>query len=143
MFRHILVVCTGNLCRSPLAAAMLRRALPGRRIESSGLAAPVGSAADPIVREQAQADGLSLEEHRARQVSEEMLRAADLVLVMSEAQRRALGRLDPACLGKTMLLGHWRDDPREIPDPHRHSRECYRQVFEAITRAVHDWQARL
>ncbi len=143
MFRHILVVCTGNVCRSPLAAALLQRALPERHVSSAGLAAPVGREADATVRELASADGLDLTGHRARQLTPEMLRDAELVLVMSEGQRREVGRLDPGALGKTMLVGHWSEGEKDVPDPFRRSEAVHRDVQARLVRAVAEWQKRL
>ncbi|RTR00153.1 low molecular weight protein-tyrosine-phosphatase [Halomonas nitroreducens] len=143
MFERILVVCTGNVCRSPVAEALLRQAYPDRRIESAGLAAPQGREADPAVVTLAEAEGLTLEGHQARQLTVEMLRAADLVLVMTENQRWEVSHLDAASLGKTMLLGRWLEGHQEIPDPHRRSPEVYRQVHQLLVKAVASWQGKL
>ena len=61
MTRHILVLCSGNICRSPIAAALLARHLPGKAIGSAGLAAPVGTPADPMAIEFAAALGSDLQ----------------------------------------------------------------------------------
>lgn len=143
MFHHILVICTGNVCRSPLAAAMLRRALPGANVTSAGLAAPAGREADATVCALAQAEGLDLAEHRARQATPQMLRDAELILVMSEGQRHEVGRLEPSALGKTLLIGHWMDGEREIPDPFRRDESVHRDVKARLARAVEEWQSRL
>lgn len=119
MFNRILVVCAGNICRSPVAEAMLRQALPGRQLSSAGLGALVGHGVEPTARALAEADGLDVANHQARQLTAEMLGDADLVLVMSPGQRRAVGELAPQALGKTMLLGKWLPDEPEIPDPYR------------------------
>ncbi len=143
MFQRILVVCTGNICRSPVAEAMLRRALPQREISSAGLGALVGHGVEPTARELAEADGLDASNHRARQLTAEMLQAADLVLVMSDGQRRAIADLAPEALGKTMLLGRWLPDEPEIPDPYRKSREVFEHVHRMLGRATDCWAARL
>jgi|SRR5690554_273664 len=143
MFNRILVVCTGNICRSPVAEAMLRRALPQREISSAGLGALVGHGVEPTARELAEADGLDASNHRARQLTAEMLQAADLVLVMSDGQRRAIADLAPEALGKTMLLGRWLPDEPEIPDPYRKSREVFEHVHRMLGRATDCWAARL
>ncbi|UYG06072.1 low molecular weight protein-tyrosine-phosphatase [Halomonas sp. M4R1S46] len=145
MFQRILVVCIGNICRSPVAAAMLGRALPDREVTSAGLGALVDQGVDPTAREQAEADGLVVSEHKARQLTPEMLQAADLVLVMSEGQRRAVADLSPAALGKTMLLGRWLDDGqgREIPDPYRKSREAFVHVHRLLGEATTSWASKL
>ena len=145
MFQHILVVCTGNICRSPVAAAMLAATLPGRRVDSAGLGALVGHCVEPTARELAEADGLDVANHQARQLTEAMLQAADLILVMSEGQRHAVADLAPAALGKTMLLGKWLDGGkgREIPDPYRKSREAFEHVHGLLREATAAWVKRL
>ena len=145
MFQHILVVCTGNICRSPVAAAMLAATLPGRRVDSAGLGALVGHGVEPTARELAEADGLDVANHQARQLTEAMLQAADLILVMSEGQRHAVADLAPAALGKTMLLGKWLDGGkgREIPDPYRKSREAFEHVHGLLKEATAAWVKRL
>ncbi|MDO9475924.1 MAG: low molecular weight phosphotyrosine protein phosphatase, partial [Pseudohongiella sp.] len=72
-YQHILVVCLGNICRSPVAEAMLKRALPQRQIKSAGLTAMVGQGADPSASEFAHADGLDLSGHVAQQLSSELI----------------------------------------------------------------------
>ncbi|MFB9145661.1 low molecular weight protein-tyrosine-phosphatase [Halomonas alkalicola] len=143
MFQRILVVCTGNICRSPVAEAMLREALPGRRLGSAGLGALVGHGVEPTARALAEADSLDVANHQARQLTVEMLGDADLILVMSPGQRRAVGELAPQALGKTMLLGKWLPDEPEIPDPYRKSREVFEHVHRMLGRATDSWAARL
>ena len=143
MFQRILVVCTGNICRSPVAAAMLRARLSGRAVSSAGLGALAGHGVEPSAARLAEADGLSVAGHQARQLGAEMLAEADLVLVMSEGQRRAVAELVPAALGKTLLLGHWLPGAREIPDPYRQSDEMFARVHERLRDAVEAWAARL
>ncbi|NAW34709.1 low molecular weight protein-tyrosine-phosphatase [Halomonas alimentaria] len=145
MFDRILVVCIGNICRSPVAEAMLRQALPGKRLSSAGLGALVGQGVDPTAREFAEADGLDVSAHAARQLNREILAGVDLVLVMSDSQRRAVGEISPEALGKTMTLGKWLDggNGQDIPDPYRKSREAFEHVHELLKEATEAWAARL
>ncbi|MDI5891328.1 low molecular weight protein-tyrosine-phosphatase [Halomonas rhizosphaerae] len=145
MFHYILVVCTGNICRSPVAAAMLARALPGRKVESAGLGALVGQGVEPNARALAECDGLEVVGHRARQLTPEMISGADIVLVMSDGQRQAVGDLVPEALGKTLLLGHWLEESqgRQIPDPYRKSRQTFEHVHQLLHQAVDSWATRL
>lgn len=143
MFQRILVVCIGNICRSPVAEAMLRQALPNKQLSSAGLGALVGQGVEPTARELAEAEGLDVTDHRARQLTREMLTDADLILVMSPGQRRAVGELAPQALGKTMLLGKWLPDEPEIPDPYRKSREAFEHVHGLLAAAVGEWARKL
>lgn len=145
MFNRILVLCTGNICRSPVAAAMLTARLPEKQLESAGLNAMEGHGVAPKARTLAESDGLDVSDHQARQVTADILRGADLVLVMSDGQRLAVGQMDPAALGKTMLLGRWLDNGkgREIPDPYRKSSEAFEHVHQLLAQATDSWVGKL
>lgn len=149
MFESILVVCRGNICRSPVGAALLRARLPGRQITSAGLSVGMleGQGVAPFAKELAEADGLDIEAHQARQIHREMIEAADLILVMSEGQRRNIGELSPAATGKTMLFGRWLPDASaqgsKIPDPYRKSREAFHHVHQLLVCAADSWRAKL
>ena len=98
---RILVVCTGNICRSPLAAAVLRDALAeiapgGFAVESAGTNALVGEPAQPEAVAIAAGLGSTLEGFEARQLTEGMIERADLVLTLAERHRSSVLRLYPA-----------------------------------------------
>ncbi|MCG5514347.1 low molecular weight protein-tyrosine-phosphatase [Ectothiorhodospira shaposhnikovii] len=145
MFKHLLILCTGNICRSPFAEACLRQQLEtaGRdvRVESAGIGALVGHPADEITRRLAADQGLSLEEHRAVQVTEDHVRRADLILVMEPVHRQYLLELSPSARGKVFLLGHWSE--RVIEDPYRRSESVYQRVHEEIRQGVGEWLSRV
>lgn len=145
MFDRILVVCTGNVCRSPVGEALLKRHFPAKRVESAGLAALVGQGVDPNALRLGEADGLELGSHRARQVTLELLQDAELILVMSEGQRRAINDLSPTAMGKTMLYGRWLEGRQGvgIPDPYRKSPEVFAHVHRLLTQAAEAWAQRL
>src|SRR5829696_10354217 len=83
---QILFVCTANVCRSPMAEAIFNALAEERglawRAESAGVAALVGEDITPNARSALDEVGIYTGEHRARQVGEEMLEEADLVLAM-------------------------------------------------------------
>jgi protein-tyrosine phosphatase len=95
----VLVVCTGNLCRSPLAAALLERELAAAGIEadieSAGLAAPFRRPPDRRLLRVADEVGLDLSGHRSEMLTLEQVQRADLVLTMTAEQRRQLEALSP------------------------------------------------
>lgn len=149
MFNCILVVCTGNICRSPVAEAMLKTHFPDRQIQSAGLNALVGERVDSCMSSLAKADGLEVENHKARQLTVSMLQWAELVLVMTDDQRYSVASLYPASAGKTKLFGCWlrsMDSHRmgeNIPDPYRKSPEFSKEAYKKLKAAADAWAARL
>lgn len=140
MFDNILVVCDGNICRSPTAAFMLA-AQTGKQVTSAGIIGLVGRDMDEQARDVASAHGLDCPTHVARKLSRDMCREADLLLVMETRQKEKVMAMVPEASGKVMLLGHWIDE--EIPDPYKKSREVYEHAYELIEKAVVGWQKRL
>jgi protein-tyrosine phosphatase len=139
---RVLVVCTGNTCRSPLAvAALLDELGPDReRVElvSAGTAAREGQPPTAASVEVAAADGLDLSSHRSRRVTPAEARAADVILVMEREHARAVLALgaDPQ---RTHVLCEW-PEPGEpelpVSDPFGASTEAYEECWRRIRRHV-------
>ena len=138
MFNKILVVCVGNICRSPTAERLLRQFHPALTVSSAGLGALVGKGADPCAISVAQAHNLSLDNHCARQISGRMCREYDLILTMEKRHIHALCDIAPEMRGKVMLFGHW-DNEREIPDPYRKSHEAFEAVYTLLDQSAQQW----
>ncbi|MDA8479626.1 low molecular weight protein-tyrosine-phosphatase Wzb [Citrobacter sp. Awk 4] len=138
MFNKILVVCVGNICRSPTAERLLKSYHPALTVESAGLGALSGHGADPSAFSVAKAHNLSLEGHCARQISGRMCRDYDLILTMEKRHIARLCEIAPEMRGKVMLFGHW-DSEREIPDPYRKSRDAFEAVYSLLERSARQW----
>ncbi|RUO62636.1 low molecular weight protein-tyrosine-phosphatase [Pseudidiomarina insulisalsae] len=148
MFNKILVVCLGNICRSPTAKFMLQQALPDKHIDSAGITAMIRDGKpwnmDDKARTTAKQRGYEFAEHAAQQLSRELLSNHDLILVMDHEQRNHIGKRYPEALAKTMLLGHWlAPGGKEIPDPYRRSDDVYQHVFDLIEKSCNEWKTRL
>ncbi len=141
MIDRILVLCTGNICRSPMAEGMFRQALQGRAVSSAGLGALVGWPADPHGVALMRQHGIDISQHRARQLEGWMIDTANLVLVMDMEQKRYVERLYPVCQGKAYRLGeHGRYD---ILDPYQLGPDAFRESAERIRQGVLAWAARI
>ncbi len=142
MFNNILVVCVGNICRSPTGERLLRDALPGRTVRSAGLAALIDRPADQSATEEAKNHGLSLDGHSAQQLTRSLCQQSDLILVMERGHIAAVTAVDPTAHGKTMLFGRWLGE-REIPDPYRRSPEMYAHVYDLLEQGAQAWASKL
>lgn len=141
-FNSILCVCTGNICRSPLAAALFRRELPSMDIGSAGIGALVGADVPAPVAEIAQREGLDVAAHRGRQVDSAMLSAHDLVIVMEAEQRQWITANFPQSQGRVFMMTHW-SGGEDIADPYRRSPQAYEKAYAQIRDNVAAWARRL
>ncbi|AFR02731.1 protein tyrosine phosphatase [Pectobacterium brasiliense] len=138
MFDSILVVCVGNICRSPTGERLLKQALPEKKIVSAGLGALVGKPADATATEVANQHNLSLEGHQAQQLTSTLCRQFDLILVMEKEHIDGVCRIAPEVRGKTMLFGRW-SEQQEIADPYRKSREAFEFVYLQLEQSAQKW----
>ncbi len=135
--RSILVLCHGNICRSPFAEALILRRQPDLVVSSAGLEAGAGAPAEPAALRVAREFGVDLSAHRSRALDPAALAAADLVLVMEAAQGVALRTHGPAVAGRTRLLGDFLDArPFHIADPWGHAEAVFVSTFARIASAV-------
>lgn len=138
------MVCVGNICRSPMAEALLRDALREQKdvtVESAGLGALVDHPASEHAIKLMQERGLDISDHRARQITPDMVHAADLVLVMEAGHRRAIDINEPAARGKIYRLGEWQQ--RDIKDPYLQPREAFEAALADIDEGVTEWSRRI
>jgi protein-tyrosine phosphatase len=140
VFKNILVVCLGNVCRSPVAEFLFRRELGERdiRVSSAGLGALVGQPMDENAMALLKERGIDASEHRARQLEPSMLREADLILAMEQRHLNSVARLAPEASGKVFLFDKWHAGG-DVPDPYRRSQRVFEQVHASIERGVGSW----
>ena len=138
MFYSILVICTGNICRSPIAERLLRQQLPNKRITSAGIFGLEGRPADAHAKDIAWRHGVSLEDHIARKVTPSLLQQSDLILVMEPMHLRFIASIVPDTRGKSLLFGQWLEN-KIIPDPYRKSSEAFEYTFCQLEKASNEW----
>ena len=144
MIQHVLFVCTGNICRSPLAASLLERALKDRGLEvevtSAGTGAWDGAPASEGAYLVGLERGLDLSGHRARLLTRELVEEADLILTMACHHRARVDELGGE--GKVFVLGEYAGKGSdEVSDPFGGDLAIYRdtaQELEALADAVAD-----
>jgi len=144
VFKNLLLVCVGNICRSPTAEILMRRKLRDREgveVSSAGLQALVGKPIDATAAQLLREQGFATDAHRARQASPAVLSAADLILVMERSHLARITREVPQVSGKTFLLGHW--DGLEVPDPYRQQRIAFEHVYALIEQGVNRWSTHI
>jgi len=136
--KRILLVCTGNICRSPMAAAIIRReferrAVSGYHVSSAGTGAWDGASASEGAYLVGLENDLDLSQHRATLVTRELVEQVDLILTMARHHRTRVDDLGGE--GKTFLLGEFagRDgEDAEVSDPFGSSLEVYRKTYETL-----------
>ena len=141
MFDSVLVVCAGNICRSPTGEYLLKAKLEGKNItvSSAGLTALEGKGADPTAKKIAQAHGINMDAHQGRQLTSALVAQNSVILVMEQRHLNDVHARYPEARGKTFLLGKWIDNT-EIPDPYRQSQEAFEHVYALIDSACSAWQ---
>jgi len=145
MFNSILVVCAGNICRSPTAEYLLKAKLKDKSadshiiVSSAGLTALVGKGADATATKIALSNNIDITQHKGRQLNSKLIAENNLILVMEKRHLSDLLGQYPEARGKTFLLGKWIDDT-EITDPYRQSHEAFDHVYQLIDRACSAWK---
>ena len=136
--RRILVVCKGNICRSPLAEAYLRTRLQEQgyavSVRSAGLETSLGKPAHPLTKHIGEQYGFSMEAHKTQPLLKEFVEEADLILVMEFSHLRRLLKVYPEAEEKIFLLGQSKGNapPLEITDPYNGTLQDFQHCFQKI-----------
>lgn len=130
---NILFVCTGNTCRSPMAAGLMNKIAIEEdldvRIESAGLFAAEGSPASDKAIEAMKKYDVDLSDHRAKQITPELIEKSDVILTMTAAQKMLLSEVAG---DKTYTLCEYAGTEGDIADPFGGDLEEYEEVAQMI-----------
>ncbi|MFV5369513.1 low molecular weight protein-tyrosine-phosphatase [Acinetobacter junii] len=136
--QNILVVCVGNICRSPMAEYLLKQQHPNLHVESAGISGLVGHSADDKAQLCMHRFSIDMSGHIAKKLNAELIKKADLILVMSNNQQRHLEQTWPFSKGKVFRLGHWQN--KNVSDPYQHDQKFFDDTCELIHQCVTDWK---
>ncbi len=142
MKRRILFICTGNVCRSPMAAALFaaqaKRMGDAENLEiaSAGTWALDGEPASSFAQQIMRARGLDLSAHRGRTITPELLQTADLILVMTRSHHDSIGAEFPATRSKLHLVSELIGQQYDIADPYGRSLSEYESCAAELTQLI-------
>lgn len=146
MFKSILFVCVGNICRSPAAEYWARDQLVKKgfleiQVSSAGIHAMQSNSIAPemqIILDQFQIDA---SKHSAKQIDKNDIARAEIIFTMETWQKEELAFAFPNSRGKIFTLGKWSNE--EIVDPYRKDQAVFKTVFESIEKNWELWQNKL
>ena len=145
--KNILTVCTGNICRSPMAEGILRALLtggPAVKVSSAGTHALIGNSAADFAIIAAAERGIDISGHRARMIGEEIIRASSIILCMELSHVEWALEIDPSAITKTFNLAEFAGRGRklkQIADPYGCSLREYRSCFADIETCIRNFLA--
>lgn len=143
MSLQIIFICTGNVCRSPMAEYLFRRRRPDDmpwEAVSRGLFAADGAPASPEAIEVMAEEGIDLTPHRSRMLSAQDMQSSDLAVCMTQSHRRELLRHYPDRAESIRLMTSFgtAEDHGDIPDPIALPAHVYRRVRDMLDEAMAD-----
>lgn len=137
---HILIVCTANICRSPLVEVIVRDRLAKNQqdwqVSSAGTWAGNGYEASANSVVMAESYGMELADHRSRRVTERMLRTVDLVLCMAKSHVEDLRTDFPDYTDKVFLLSEMSGQKHDVADPYGKPLHEYEKMGNEVTKLV-------
>ena len=139
--KNILVICVGNICRSPMAEYFFKQSYPHLNIESAGISGLIGEGADAKAIQCMDALNIDMRPHIARKLNSYLIKKADLILVMSLNQQKHLEQTWPFAKGKVFRLGHWQH--KNVPDPYQHDQAFFDETCRNIQAYVSDWKSHI
>jgi protein-tyrosine-phosphatase len=134
----VLFICTANICRSPLAAAIFRQIVADEpdaaawEIGSAGTWTIDGDEAAEFSRQVVRSFGQSLDHHRSRNITQAIMKKADIILTMEAFHKEALQAEFPALRRKILMLSELVGLQKDVRDPYGGSLDSYEETARLI-----------
>lgn len=145
--KQVLVVCTANICRSPLVAGELRARFAAAglahqvTVKSAGVYGLTGERASRYSVELLAAKGIDISQHVAAALTEADIYQSDLILVMEEKHRQSLFHYSPADFHKVLLLSELVNQHFDLKDPYGQDKAAYMGTLATVERILDlGWQ---
>ena len=142
IFRSVLTVCVGNVCRSPVAEAFLRHLCPNLHVGSAGFSAPEGRSASSHMVNFAAEDGIDLSLHRASRLSKANADRYDLILVMEDTHLKEIAVRLPHLRARSMLMTQWIGG-HDLADPIDEDLAFNKKIYDEIKLSAGAWAQKL
>lgn len=141
----IMIICAGNMCRSPFAEYYMRQKFEQAGVEgecfSRGLLAMPGRKVPSLARQAGLEFGIDMHDHISQTLLAPDVDRAAMILVMEQGQRQHLSKMRPASIGKIFLLSQ-PNDGRKIADPMGKDEAYFHKTYEEITMNIDAWMKR-
>ncbi|MGC1481888.1 MAG: serine hydroxymethyltransferase [Chthoniobacterales bacterium] len=138
--KRVLFVCTGNICRSPMAEGLFRQLVHGRgdiAVASAGVSASTGQPpsreAVDVLRDE---ESVDISKQRSQPVTEQLIEESDFIFAMTRDHQRLMEMLFPISGGKVRLLREFDEVSRDVPDPIGQGPEVYARCKDTIKKAL-------